>query len=76
MIDIVVGWFNFIFNLKNKEARKKAVYCVSCRFLSFSKYEVIKENSIREISGAVCSACECPLSAKLRSSSKCPINRF
>lgn len=76
IFDILQGWTNFVLNLKTKEAKEKADICFDCEHKRYSNFEIIKDNKIKEISGFICDACICPLSAKLRSGSKCPLKKF
>lgn len=76
MKNFFTGWGNFLLGLNTKEAKRKANICLDCDHLESGKIEIIKDNKIKEISGAICGKCKCPLSAKLRSDDKCPIGRF
>ena len=76
MKEILKGWGNFALGLKTKEAKKKAEICLDCDHLENGKFEIIKDNKIKEISGAICGVCKCPLSTKLRSDDKCPKGKF
>lgn len=76
MKEIIKGWGNFALGLKTAEAKKKAEICLNCESLENGKIEIIKDNKIKEISGAICAECKCPLSAKLRSDDKCPKGKF
>lgn len=75
MIDFITGWKNFLIGL-DANAKEKAKHCEKCPFNKLGKIEIIKEDDIKEINGRVCSLCSCPLSAKLRSKSKCKLGKF
>lgn len=76
MKNIIQGWSNLFLGLKTKEAKKKAEICLECESIQHGKYEIIKDNKIQQIAGAMCGECKCPLSAKLRSDSVCPLKKF
>lgn len=76
MKQFLKGWANYILNLNTEAARKKARICIECDFIKKGIFEVVKDNKIQEIEGAVCGVCNCPLTAKLRSNDKCPKGKF
>lgn len=76
VFNIIEGWANYVLNLKTIEAKRKASICNDCLHKKYTGYEVIQDNSIKEIQGFICNKCKCPLSAKLRSNSKCPLKKF
>ena len=76
IFNFIQGWTNFVLNLENDSAKEKAKICLECDYLKKGKIEIIKDNEIKEISGFICGKCKCPLPAKLRSNSKCPLNKF
>jgi predicted SprT family Zn-dependent metalloprotease len=76
VFNIIQGWSNFLFELETEQAKEKSYFCLECKERKFSGYEIIKDNEIKELQGYVCNLCKCTLSAKLRSDSKCPLNKF
>lgn len=76
IFDIFEGWSNLALGLDTDGARLKAEICKTCEHAKQMKIEIIEDKQIKEISGLCCDICHCPLSAKLRSSSKCDLNKF
>ena len=77
MINIIVGWVNLFFDRKNDLARYRAKKCIICPNSKLGWHEAIIGDTIKDIKGVVCSICNCPLSAKLRSDkSECPLKRW
>lgn len=76
VFNIIEGWANFVLNLKTVDAKIKASICNGCKHKKYAGYEIIKDNEIKELQGFICDKCKCPLSAKLRSNSKCPLKKF
>ena len=76
--NILVGWKNVIFEnvAVEEKAHDRAQICATCPHSSKSKYMdfLIKEKQWREMEGAMCDKCGCPLISKLRSpDEKCPV---
>ena len=76
VFNIIQGWTNFVLKHKTKDARRKAEICFDCENRTYGKFESIVNDEIKEIQGFYCKECTCPLSAKLRSDSKCPLKKF
>ena len=77
MINFVTGWSKYLLSITDKESRRKAKICDKCDEIKRdSVYEVIKGDEIKEVSGAMCNKCKCPISAIIRSNKKCPLNKF
>ena len=76
IFNIIGGWANLLLELETESAKEKSYFCLDCKERKFSKFELIKDNEIKELNGYICGICKCPLVAKLRSDSKCPLNKF
>ena len=76
--DILDGWENFVNQKEVSErlARQRAEHCKKCTNLKKGGLLSFVNDDIKEIQGFYCNLCKCPLSAKLRSNSNCPINKF
>lgn len=88
---IIEGWFNYgrsIFNVSDpsteEEANRRANICLTsgidnghCEQLKKGEVLAILKDGMKEIEGAYCGECICPLVAALRSKDyKCPKNKF
>jgi len=73
---MITGWSNLLFELETEKAKEKSFFCLECKERKFTNFEIIKDNQIKELNGYICNLCKCPLIAKLRSDSKCPLNKF
>ena len=73
--NILNGWNNY-FNkdaVVEKVANKRAEFCAKCPFAVESIFTIFVKDELKEIEGLVCSRCNCPLSAKIRSINEtCP----
>lgn len=77
--NIISGWTNYIIPdpLVNEEAKKRAAVCAGCPFAKEGTFTALLRDGIKDIEGLYCSACTCPLSAKVRSKrEKCPKNKW
>jgi hypothetical protein len=72
------GWKNFIDKTEVIEAvaQKRATICAACPYAKNGKLLAFIKDELREIQGAYCSVCSCPLSAKVRSKDICPKNKW
>lgn len=81
MINLIIGFSNHKkhnkINTRNKSWDIRYSICKQCEYavnsIVFSK---ITENRYTKIKGKKCSKCNCCLSYKIRSNSKCPINKW
>jgi len=77
MSDIVTGFKNYLNNTNSKEIKHKVDICLSCEFIDDTLLlKVLRDINYPKLTGKRCDKCKCVLSAKLRSDSKCPINKF
>lgn len=79
MIDsILTGWKNFIDKSEVVEeiARERAAICAVCPYAKQGKLLTFVKDSLKEIEGAYCDKCKCPLSAKVRSKDICPMSKW
>lgn len=69
---IVKGWTNYLWpNEKvEQQAKEWATICLDCEHNKVMKYEIIKDNRIKELAGHCCGLCGCPLSTLLRQNEK------
>ena len=77
--NVFAGWLNYIFENEdvNQTAKKKAKVCFDCPEKIKGTYEkVMPDYSLVEVEGFKCNKCGCPLSTKLRSDDKCPLDKF
>ena len=79
--DIVVGWSKYIVNPNKitEEQMRKMRICSTCDFSVKGKFPIFIEEieDFKEIEDYVCTACNnCPLSTKIRSDSKCDLNKW
>lgn len=76
---IIKGIKNFVFENKevDKLAKRRALVCNFCEHKKKMKYEIIKDNRIKNISGDCCGLCKCPLSTLLRQNEKgCELGKW
>ena len=73
--NILNGWNNY-FNkdaVVEKVANQRAEFCAKCPFAVESIFTIFVKDELREIEGLICTICNCPLSAKIRSKNEtCP----
>jgi ribosomal protein L37E len=76
--NIITGWKNFISKseVTEKLATKRAEVCAACPNAKQGKLLAFIKDSLKEIEGAYCNSCGCPLSAKIRSNDICPENKW
>ncbi len=75
--NIINGWANLIFPDPEMEAlaKQRAAICAKCPLAEMvgGVHRVVVDNKTVEVRGLVCTACGCPLSAKVRSKGEyCP----
>jgi Na+-translocating ferredoxin:NAD+ oxidoreductase RNF subunit RnfB len=73
---ILTGWVNVFFETPEVKAmaEARAVHCGECVNAGPGLVAEMIDDEIREVVGLVCTKCNCPLSAKIRSPyEKCPI---
>ena len=73
--NILNGWNNY-FNkdaVVEKVANQRAEFCAKCPFAVESIFTIFVKDELKEIEGLICTRCNCPLSAKIRSKNEtCP----
>lgn len=77
--NILQGWANFIDKSEVTEelAFFRANKCSDCPNAKKGKLLAFIKDDLKEVQGAYCSICKCPLSAKVRSiNEKCPIDKW
>ena len=76
--NILTGWKNYLdkSEVVEKIAEERAAICAACPHAKQGKLLTFVKDTLREVQGAYCDKCGCPLSAKIRSSEICPINKW
>lgn len=77
--NILQGWANFISKSEVTEelAFLRAEKCSVCPNAKQGKLLAFLNDDLKEIQGAYCDLCKCPLSAKVRSiNEKCDLNEW
>lgn len=76
--EILSGWKNFLNKSEVAEtiAKERAAICAACPHAAQGKVLAFVKDSLKEIQGAYCKACGCPLSAKVRSNDICPKHKW
>lgn len=77
-IKILEGWKNYMDKSEVVEAiaEKRAAMCASCPFAKQGKLLTFVKDTLTEVQGLYCDQCGCPLSAKIRSSDVCPLDKW
>lgn len=75
-MEILKGWSNYLVNETNESVKAKAKFCEVCPERKHGKLLMFMSDILKEIEGHYCGICKCPLSTKLRSDDKCPLNKF
>ena len=73
---IVKAWLNVWNGLTTEEHKRKAKICEECPSRKYSKYLDFIDDDLKEVKGFICNECKCPLIAKIRSTDKCPLNKW
>jgi len=74
---IIIGGSNYLKGTTTEEQFKKYNICKTCsEALPSNIFKHITDNEFSEIEGKRCNNCGCSLSLKLRSNSKCPLNKW
>lgn len=75
---ILSGWKNFLDKSEVTEAiaMQRASVCAACPEAKQGKLLAFVKDTLKEVEGAYCSACGCPLSAKVRSNDICPKHKW
>lgn len=75
---ILSGWKNFLdkSDVVEEVAKSRAAICADCPHAKQGKLLAFVKDSLKEIEGAYCNLCSCPLSAKIRSNDICPENKW
>lgn len=76
--NILTGWKNFLDKSEVTEAiaKERATVCAACPLARQGKLLAFVKDTLKEVEGAYCKACGCPLSAKVRSNDICPNNKW
>lgn len=76
--EILSGWKNYLDKSEVTEtlAQQRAAICAACPHAKQDKLLAFVNDSLKEIEGAYCNICKCPLSAKVRSKDICPKNKW
>jgi len=76
--EILSGWKNYLVKSEVAEsvAQERAIICAACPNVRHGKLLTFINDSLKEIEGSYCNICKCPLSAKVRSTDICPIQKW
>tara|TARA_R110002012_G_C11185411_1_gene557654 strand:- start:99 stop:344 length:246 start_codon:yes stop_codon:yes gene_type:complete len=76
--DIKKGWQNYLdeSNIDKEIVNKRATICSECKHAKQGKLLTFIKDRLQEIQGYYCGLCKCPLSAKVRSETKCDIDKW
>ena len=76
--EILSGWKNYLGKTAVPEAlaQQRATVCAACPNARQGKVLTFIKDTLTEVQGAYCSACGCPLSAKVRSNDICPEKKW
>ena len=75
---ILEGWKNYLSHSEVTQtlAAQRAAICAACPHAKQGKLLAFIKDSLKEVEGAYCAMCSCPLSAKVRSNDICPKNKW
>ena len=71
MFSIIKSWIKVFKGVTTDEDKRRAKVCNSCESAVYNKYLDFLNDELKEVEGMVCSDCDCPLLAKIRSDKKC-----
>jgi len=76
--EIINGWKNYLdkSDVTEVKAKYRAIICAGCPHARQGKILTFINDSLKEIEGAYCNICKCPLSAKVRSNDICPQHKW
>lgn len=76
--NILSGWKNYLdkTDVTENVAKERATHCATCPHAKQGKLLAFVKDHLTEVEGAYCNLCKCPLSAKVRSTDICPINKW
>jgi hypothetical protein len=76
--NILSGWKNYLdkTDVTEEIAKKRAALCATCPHAKQGKLLAFIKDSLTDVEGAYCNLCKCPLTAKVRSTDICPINKW
>lgn len=73
---ILTAWAKVFSQETTEEHIYRADICSKCPKAKYVKYLDFLNDELTEVKGYVCSVCSCPLIAKIRSTDKCPENKW
>ena len=75
---ILTGWKNYLDKTQVTEAvaQQRATLCAACPHAGKGKLLTFIKDVLKEVQGAYCNICKCPLSAKVRSNDICPKHKW
>jgi len=74
--NIIKGWLNVFKNITTEEHKRRANICKNCDSSIYSSYLDFINDELKEVKGMKCKECGCPLIAKIRSDSNCPLKKW
>lgn len=76
--EIKEGWQNYLERSEYDDdiVNKRALICSECPHAKKGMLTAFIKDELTEIQGHYCDLCKCPLSAKIRSKTKCDDNKW
>ena len=76
--EIITGWENYIHKSEVVEevAIERANICSACPHAKKGLLLTMIKDELKNVEGYYCDLCKCPLSAKIRSTGSCEINKW
>jgi len=73
---IAKAWLEVFKGTTTDEHKRKADICHTCTKAVYKPYIDFINDELKDVKGFVCGVCNCPLVAKIRSTDKCPKNKW
>jgi hypothetical protein len=68
---IIKAWIKVFRHLTTKEDKRRSKICGKCEHAKHKIYLELIDDELKETKGMLCNLCQCPLSAKIRSTDIC-----
>jgi len=76
IFNIIKAWIKVKNKLVNPEIKKRAEICDKCPSARYKRYLDFVDDELKDVQGMVCLECSCPIIAKIRSTDKCPLQKW
>lgn len=70
---IIKAWSKVLREVTTGEDKRRALICANCPNKKYHKFIDFVDDELEEVKGFVCTDCNCPLVAKIRSTDKCKL---